>query len=79
MGCGTILTLWSEQPYLAFQYPLRAYGVWNVGALTAALLALVAFSTLCGPMGCGTGGLTGGVTAWGDFQYPLRAYGVWNG
>ena len=37
-----------------------------------------AFSTLCGPMGCGTHLDAAAACRLRSFQYPLRAYGVWN-
>ena len=86
----------------AFQYPLRAYGVWNCGSgksrrrqrqlsvpsaglwgverITAPSVPplIVTFSTLCGPMGCGTDHPPLQSRRQHHFQYPLRAYGVWN-
>ena len=40
-----------------FQYPLRAYGVWNMLEAQEMSLRGATFSTLCGPMGCGTSNL----------------------
>ena len=37
-----------------FQYPLRAYGVWNLRITYCVIATRLTFSTLCGPMGCGT-------------------------
>ena len=37
-----------------FQYPLRAYRVWNSDRVFSAWIAVLSFSTLCGPIGCGT-------------------------
>ena len=102
MGCGTVAIKSLVKVTTAFQYPLRAYGVWNCEPLAAssklpsfqyplraygvwnALVALdrfnqvASFSTLCGPMGCGTLLLEDELEELPIFQYPLRAYGVWN-
>ena len=102
MGCGTTARLAAPAISHDFQYPLRAYGVWNrcghpegyvLAALSVpsaglwgveqlvtgmALSGVTTFSTLCGPMGCGTSGALGRGAARRVFQYPLRAYGVWN-
>ena len=61
-----------------FQYPLRAYGVWNRLSRVTELVTAGTFSTLCGPMGCGTGSPISLCRSVIAFQYPLRAYGVWN-
>ncbi len=126
MGCGTNMWFHENTPQKPFQYPLRAYGLWNPGAAgqqhreryfqyplrayglwnietadipvrsiwlsvpSAGLWAVEqpseklsrwngsSFSTLCGPMGCGTRQLAEFYRAHGRFQYPLRAYGLWN-
>ncbi len=63
---------------VVFQYPLRAYGLWNV--------------VVCSPMlhWCYLSVPSAGLWAvepprsawiddcWSRFQYPLRAYGLWN-
>ncbi len=62
-----------------FQYPLRAYGLWNAAVNTLVDVIGGAFSTLCGPMGCGTVRIEYVIPRPLHFQYPLRAYGLWNG
>ncbi len=54
MGCGTARPRHSRAFGFFFQYPLRAYGLWNFAGGVVNPLKKLAFSTLCGPMGCGT-------------------------
>ena len=54
MGCGTLLAAFNLFTSTVFQYPLRAYGVWNPSRTAETPPVLAPFSTLCGPMGCGT-------------------------
>ncbi len=63
---------------ISFQYPLRAYGLWNSLTTIAAGRRDPSFSTLCGPMGCGTLFGLSHLRSLKFFQYPLRAYGLWN-
>ncbi len=52
-------------------------GCGTVYAAAADLLEQ-SFSTLCGPMGCGTVAGPDDFAHQRIFQYPLRAYGLWN-
>ncbi len=54
MGCGTALEPFDLKTDDNFQYPLRAYGLWNSRSTRPSVAGGITFSTLCGPMGCGT-------------------------
>ena len=77
MGCGTS-SIHDRSPHRRhFQYPLRAYGVWNTN--TDALTFLVhVFQYPLRAYGVWNMRTSARASSRLNFQYPLRAYGVWN-
>ena len=66
-----------DQPAL-FQYPLRAYGLWNEDDLNELLARLRLSVPSAGLWAMELPEAAVRSFSHSHFQYPLRAYGLWN-